>query len=289
MRSLSSSEMFDPYAREQSIAWLRDTLQLEPRPVEADPALMSPLTVGIEIEETWRQALPKLGGEWEQKSYTPKQILNSDEWDAFNKAYNEEDHQVRPVLTSILPAIPSPGNDAYWEFAFYPSKNLNYTKMEADSLFEAGLLRNGCEYPLHLTVAGVHTDRDAYTFASALELSGGTTQERLAKAATAKAGAWAQKSTGGTRKRRADELSGDDMVGYEIRTLSVTSNEQLTRTLGTAAHIAMLYTSPDWAEFQKDIEGQQKAAGLALEPWPRPKLDNTPWLLYGKMVEGYNL
>ncbi len=284
MRSLNDREIFDPFAREQSITWLRETLDLNPTPIERDPSLLSPLTTGIEIEQTWRQALPVLGEEWSNREGSPRNILNSDAWDVFTKAYNEEDARVRSVLESITPAIPSPSFDAYWEFSLYPSKDLNYTKMETDSLFEAGLLRDGFEYPLHMTVAGLSTERDAFAYASALEMSGATTPSRLARAAIAKSGAWAQKSTGGIRKRRADELSGADTTGYEIRTLCITSQEQLTRTLGNAAHIATMYHSGDWGEFVKDIEGRQKAAGLALAPWPRPKADNTPWATYASLI-----
>jgi len=284
MRSLNEREIFDPFAREQSISWLRETLTLPPLPIERDPALMSPLTAGIEIEETWRQALLILGTEWSNREGSPKNILNADEWMAFTKAYNEEDSRVRAVLESITPAIPSPSMDAYWEFSLYPSKNLNYTKMETDSLFDAGLLRDGFEYSLHMTVAGLSTDRDAFAYASALEMSGGTTPSRLGRAALARSGAWAQKSNGGIRKRRADELNGDDTTGYEIRTLCVTSQEQLTQTLGNAARIATLYHSAEWGEFVKDIEGRQKAAGLVLAPWPKPKVDNEPWATYASLV-----
>lgn len=284
MRNLNEREIFDPFAREQSIAGLRETLHLTPAPIERNPALMSPLTTGIEIEQTWRQALPVLGEVWNRRAGSPRNILNADEWKAFTTAYNDEDARVRSILESITPAIPSPSMDAYWEFSFYPSKNLNYTKMEADSLFDAGLLRDGFEYSLHMTVAGLSTDRDAFAYASALEMSGATTPTRLASAALAKSGAWAQKSTGGIRRRRADELSGDDTVGYEIRTLCVTSQEQLVRTLAQAARVATIYHSGDWTEFVKDTEGRQRAAGLSLAPWPKPKLDNSQWELYASLL-----
>ena len=286
MRSIPESELFDPHTREESVRWLRKTLALPPKPIEADPALISPLTVGIEIEETWRQALPALGAQWPAERGSPRNVLSAEELTAFYTAYNVEDTVVQPVLSSIMPAIPSPSFDSYWEFSLYPSKDLNYTKMEADSLFEAGLLKDVHEYPLHMTVAGIQNDRDAFTFVSALEMSGATTKERLARAAIARAGAWAQKSIGGIRRRRPDELSGGDTIGYELRTLCVSSQEQLARTLGKAAELATLYTSSDWKEFQTDVEQRQRSAGLQLAPWPKPHDDVVMWERYsGQLIQ----
>ena len=286
MRSIPESELFDSHTREESIHWLRKTLALPPKLTETDPALVSPLTVGIEVEETWRQALPALGAQWPAERGSPRNVLNAEELAAFYAAYNLEDAAVQPILSSIMPAIPSPSFDSYWEFSFYPSKDLNYTKMEVDSLYDAELLRDIHEYPLHMTVAGIQNDRDAFTFVSALEMSGGTTKERLACAAIARAGAWAQKSIGGIRRRRSDELSGSDTTGYELRTLCASSQEQLARTLAKAAELATLYTSSDWHEFQVEIEQQQRSAGLQLVPWPKPREDAVMWERYaGQLIE----
>lgn len=282
MRSLGESEIFDDYARETSVAYLRDALRLPPRPVEQNPTLISPLTVGIEIEENWRQALPELGEKWAGKQ--PLSLRYLLERPAFTREYRLADEALREVLHRTNPSIPA-SNDSYHEFSFYPARNLNYTAAEVEALYEAGLLRDGEQYALHMTVSGFARSYDAYTFLTVQELSGATTEKRILGAITARQGSWSQKGIGGIKTRRPDELIGDDTTGHEFRSLCVTSRDQLIRTLGNAAQLASLYTSTSgWRSLQQEATAILNGADLPFEPWRNPKQSPELWQQYASLV-----
>lgn len=282
MRSLSESEIFDDYARETSVAYLRDTLNLPPKPVFQDPNLVSPLTVGIEIEENWRQALPELGKKWADKK--PMSLRYLLERPAFTREYRLADEALREVLHRTTPAIPA-SNDSYHEFSFHPARNLNYTAAEVDALFEADLLRDGEQYALHMTVAGFTQTHDAFTFLTAQELLGATTEKRIVGAISARQGSWSQKGTGGIKVRRPDELSGDDQTGHELRSLCVTSRDQLVQTLGNAARLASLYASTnDWNAVRGDATATLRHAELPFQPWQNPKQNPELWQRYATLI-----
>lgn len=284
MRSLTESEIFDDYARDTSIAYLRQTLQLPPKPIEQNPALISPLTIGIEIEENWRQALPELGEKWAGKK--PMSLRYLLERPAFTREYREADEALRDVLARIAISIPA-SNDSYHEFSFHPAKNLNYTAAEASALFEAGLLRDGEHYALHMTVAGLTSAYDAYTFLSTQELRGASTPQRILGAISARQGSWSQKGVGGIKTRTPDELQGADSTGHEFRSLVVTSHGQLLRTLGNAAQLATLYTNSTlgWRELQTETMDILSDAGLPLAPWNNPKQSPELWQRYAALLE----
>lgn len=284
MRALTESEVFDDYARETSVAHLRHALDLPPKPIEHNDALVSPMTIGIEIEENWRQALPELGEKWAGRK--PLSLRYLMERPAFTREYREADEAMRARLSLIAGSIPA-SNDSYHEFSFYPAKNLNFTKAEIDALYEAELLRNGQTYALHMTVGGIDQDYDAYTFLSAQELSGASTPARILGATTARQGSWSQKGIGGIKIRQPHELLGGDTRGHEFRSLCVTSHEQLVRTLGNAVRLAQLYTGPtaEWQALRHSTMDTLRDAGLPLAPWNNPKIAPKLWERYARILD----
>jgi len=281
-RYVGDENTFNDTARFAAIDRIRKELSL-PDAYE-QPSTISPLSVGIEIEMTWRQAFPELS----QRFVSPATLhKNSEAYQTFSDAYDAHDKQLRPVLEHIKNVIPRVGADAYWEFSFLPTNNLSVTTAELSLLYDASILRDDQEYSLHMTVAGITNDRDAFAFLCGIEQAGGTSPQRIIDAANSKKGSWARKGKGGALNRRPEELMGDDIIGYEFRTLSAQSEAQMNTVLTTAADLAHLYTAdPEaWKAYRGSIERELTEHGLELKAWPRPRNDAEPWLRYSRLVE----
>lgn len=281
-RYVSTEDIFNDNARFDAIARLRRELSLPD--VQFPERNVSPLTIGIEIEMTWRQAFPDIAQQWP----SPADLQTySQEYEAFANAYDAKDKQLKPILERIKHVIPKVGYDAYWEFSFLPAHNISTTSAELGVLYDAGILRDDQEYSLHMTVAGIENDRDAYAFLCGLEQSGGTSSGRISEAVHSTKGAWARKGAGGILKRRPDELVGKDETGYEFRTLSAQSQSQLNATLNTAADLAhLLHDDYDtWKVYRSSIERSISDQGLQLTPWVRPKDNPLPWLGYTRLLD----
>ena len=275
-------EVFDESTRFAAITRLRQELSLPA--VSIPERNISPLTLGIEIEMTWRHVFPDIAAQWPSPS---ELSTDSASYAGFSRAYDAHDRALKPTLEHIQTVIPRVGNDAYWEFSFLPAKNLAITGTEIDLLYDADILRDGNQYSLHMTVAGIDNTRDAYAFLCALEQSGGTTADRVIEPARSLRGTWARKGVGGLVKRSSYELMGEDQTGYELRTLCATSQEQLHSTLTTAADLAHLYHHDyeTWKVYRGTIEYQLSEQGLELAPWDHPKRNEAPWLKYVDILE----
>jgi hypothetical protein len=281
-RYVEKEDTFNDSLRFEAVSRLRKELSLNE--TDFEEVNISPLSIGIEIEMTWRQAFPEIAKQWPMPSDLPK---NSRAYADFFHAYNEKDKQLKPLLKEIKHVIPRVGLDAYWEFSFLPTKNMSVTDAEIDVLYDAGILNNDCEYSLHMTVAGIDNDRDAYAFLCGLEQSGGTSAERLSEALTSKKGAWARKGKGGIVKRHTSELIGEDSTGYEFRSLSAQSRNQLHSLLDSAASLShLLNNDPEtWKVYRSSIEQHLVAHGFELKPWMKPKEDSVHWLSYIELLE----
>jgi hypothetical protein len=280
-RYISNEEAFNDTARFSAIQRIREELSLPD--FHRQPDTFSPLSIGIEIEMTWRQAFPEVAHRYPSPSTLMK---GSGPYRDFSNEYDKEDKQLRPILEHIKKAIPRVGFDAYWEFSFLPTNNLGVTSAELSLLYDAAILRNDQEYSLHMTVAGIDNDRDAFAFLCGVEQAGGTSPQRIIEAAHSKKGSWARKGKGGALKRRPDELLGDEEVGYEFRTLSAQSEAQMNTVLTTAAELSHVYVNdPEaWKAYRASIEQRLSEHGLPLKAWPKPKDDATTWLAYSGLV-----
>jgi hypothetical protein len=245
-------------------------------------------TIGIEIEMSWMQTFPDLASEWEDSDRRPNQLdHNSPEYKRFSKGYDRLDRKLKPTLEEIQNVIPRVGRDAYWEFSFLPSKHIGVTIAEVQTLYDAQVLHNDTAYATHMTVAGIDNDRDAFAFLCGLELSGGSTTDRIHTAITSQKGSWARKGKGGLLKRQPFELMGKDTEGYEFRTLVASSAQQLTSLLLTAHDLATMYQDDPaaWKRYRTYIESRLRVSGLELKSWERPQSDKIPWLKYADLLK----
>jgi len=235
----------------------------------------SDVSIGIEIEMTWVQAFPPMRAEWEGSEVRPRQLLtDSDRYRTFAAQYDENDRKLRPVLEEAKKLIPRVGTDAYWEFSFLPTRNLQILEAEVSTLYDKDILQEGQEYATQLTLAGITTESDAAAILMIMETEGGTTLERLTKAT-----GWFCKGTGGVHKRNANELLGGDTSAYELRTLVTTSPEQLIHVVGIAQDLAgLVRDDPDkWNEIKHGLKTKLEAAGLPWGSWPLPDEDADLW------------
>jgi len=252
----------------------------------AEQFISSP-TIGIEIEMSWMQTFPDLAAEWVDSPIRPSQLdSTSPKYKQFSKTYDKLDKKLKPTLEAIQQVIPRVGRDAYWEFSFLPSKHIGVTIAEVETLYDAHILRNDVPYATHMTVASLDNDRDAFAFLCGLELSGGSTPERIRTAITSQKGSWARKGEGGLMKRQAHELIGEDSNGYEFRTLVATSAQQMTSLLLTAHQLATMYQEDptSWRSYRTHIESHLQSSGLNLSAWQRPALDSQPWLKFADLL-----
>lgn len=280
-RYVTSGDTFNDAARFGAITRLRHELSLPS--IEVPAANRSVSTIGIEIEMTWRQAFPDLAVTWPEPGSLDRKSTSYQE---FSRHFDSREKRLMPTLKHIENVIPRVGVDAYWEFSFLPTKNLSVTGAELAVLYDTGVLNDTHDYSLHMTVAGIDNDRDAFAFLCGIELADGTNLDRLMAAVTSKKGAWARKGVGGIMKRRPSELMGEDSVGYEFRTLSAQSQNQVNSLLDTAANLAdLLQDEESWRVYRSSIEHSLKVNGLDLKAWPRPKANSLPWLSYIRMIE----
>ena len=240
-------------------------------------------TMGIEIEINWRHVFPELSESWGESR--PKDAdKDSPEYIAFSEEYNRRDGQLKPVLEDISKVIPHVGKDAYWEFSFLPTKHIGITLAELQTLYEAGILRDGESYATHMTIASIDNERDAFAFICGIEIAGGTTPERIASAYTQ--GSYDRKGKGGIHIRHPDELIGDDTSGYELRTLVVTSLEQATRFILTASQLGEMYQNDPaaWANYRTHIWSVMESIGVPLKAWDMPRVNINPWVKYAEFL-----
>lgn len=242
-------------------------------------------SVGIEIEMTWRQAFQDMHTRWLNAPDSPRDYdMDSDIYREFAETYERNDARLLPILRSITPVVPRVGCDAYWEFSFYPTKDPVVTDAELSTLYDAGLLFKDIPYATHMTLANIPTDRDAATILCLLEQADGTTPQRIEAARTSHKGSWAQKGTGGFRKRHTYELKGNDTTAYEFRTLITTSPEQIGRLIRLGQELAhtCLYHPTAWQTMRSGVEASLKAHGLPLKPWSSPRHDPEIWRQYSE-------
>ncbi len=287
MQRYTDTYIFNDQARFEAIDTLRDSLQLPPaKPEPIIDQAQSPLTIGIELEMTWRHAFAELATKWPTSGPTPRSFEPSDIFNTFTKEYGSHDKKLRPTLERISEVIPRVGFDAYWEFSFLPSKNIQVTLSELAILYEKEILQNDEDYSMHMTVSGIDNDRDAFAFLCGLELNGGTTPERILQATKTTNGAWAYKGNGGILKREPKELRGDDKIAYEFRTLLGRSQRQIGSALFEAAKIGTILQDPSqWEAFRASIEATLRHQGLETKRWSHPKEDALPWLKYAQLLK----
>lgn len=277
---------FDPEYRLGRLNQLRVELGLSPLSIEFEAP--QGVSVGIEIEMMWWQAFEDMS-HWGDSQLRPRDLdQSSEEYKQFAADYDRNEQQILPLLQEIEAVIPRVGNDAYWEFSFLPTRHPEVLKAELDTLFELGVLRTDQDYATHLTVAGVHNRRDAFMLLTAAELAGGTTSDRLLLPTRQVGGAWSRRydTTGGMRHRAAHELYGPGSSGYEFRTLTTSSAEQIHQVIRVVQELATssLYHEARWLEQRRILEKVLVDNNLPLSDWPHPQDDPTYWQRYAELI-----
>lgn len=289
LKRINQNEIFDTSLRMKQVNTLRETLRLPlleiPSEDTADTIALP--TIGLEVEMTWRQAMQDMHERWLNAPDSPNDHdPRSETYRTFDRAYDQNNDKLMPLLHSVTPVIPRVGSDAYWEFSFLPVKNTSVADAELSTLYDANILFEDIPYATHMTIAGIPSTRDAYAILCLLEQAGGTTKTRLDSARTTKKGTWTQKGAGGLRHRTAGELEGSDTTAYEFRTLVTTSPEQMQRlvTLGQEmAHLCLTHPTA-WKQTRATVENSLKTRGLPLKSWAAPKYDPLTWQGYHELI-----
>ena len=289
LKPTKQSEVFTVEKRFEQIHSLRERLGLVPLEIISYGSAIDTLspTIGIEIEMSWMQAFPDMGAKWRDSLVRPSELHSyTPEYKAFTREYDQHDSKLRPVLEQVQKVIPRVGRDAYWEFSFLPSKNIGVSIAELQTLYDAQILHDGIHYATHMTVAEIDNDRDAFAFLCGLELSGGSSMDRIESAIHSTKGSWSRKGKGGILKRQPSELMGDDTDGYEFRTLTTTSLSQMTSLFLTARQLVLMMKNDkkEWERYRTHIESRIRDNDLLLKTWDKPTIDMSPWQKYAKLV-----
>ncbi len=187
-------------------------------------------TVGIEIELPHRELDPNLS--FVMPRGTDYDQLYDSKREQADQIFDGIDNTWRPRMTDLAEAGLIIGDDSFSELIFPPYYSSNELNQLVSYLYEAGLVPNGRELPLHITLGGIDASSEPLhlqRLARMVELLDGTTDRRLHEPLMGSMSHWVQKDKRGYLERRPSELAGDEHSGVELRALSARSSEQLTK------------------------------------------------------------
>lgn len=184
---------------------------------EERPSILSPFSIGIEIEIKFKTLFPEL----HKKYFTNNQAfynLSIEERGLINLEVDEAEKAILPLFKDTIDCGIPKGLDKYWEFAFNPVHNLTLFLYQIDILKQAGLIPDG-KHSLHITIAN-KPSVDLYWTLLLLELIF-CDKERIKSGFSVKANesaTWAKKGNGGILVKNNYDLINSDL-GVELRTL----------------------------------------------------------------------
>lgn len=248
-------------------------------------------TIGIEIELPWRHVLRRVDPEAGELLRSPGGFyaLPDVARARVQQGFDAVDERYRDLADSFFGDDIVKKSDGYTEFAFAPKRDHNDITEIASGLYDVGLLQDGEDYPLHVTLGGIAASNKSWLILTAAELSGGVTKERITQVNT-----WSQKGVAGIRQRGARELGLGATVAIEMRSLEARSVGQLGKVLEVAQTAGAIllsslrddYTARDrWSMLyrhtmhcfdQKEIDGRTK--------WQNPQQSSTKWQQLGGVV-----
>lgn len=191
----------------------------------------SAVSIGIELELQWRHILPDnlaevlRSGAWHTMDEEQRQLFN-DEAEPIGYP-----HQARCQETIML-GVPSRGNDGLWEFSHRPAWQYQTLVEEVKQLVDAGLVPEGKDLSLHITLGNVEADERACLLLRALEVAGGSSIERLLDPNRAQG--WARRGDAGIARRAGWKLEFGHRCGVELRSLEFHDVGQLNHLLSLA-------------------------------------------------------
>lgn len=242
-------------SRSFGLATMADEIRGRPLPTWGCPECVAFLPdLGIEIEVPFSSFFPDL---WARYSLAERGIrgLEIHELEALSRECVEPERALREKLALTVAAGIPRGNDRYWEFSLPPAREVALLVEAVRLLTAAGVLPRGRRHSLHLTISGLHANRDAYTLLGVLEALH-VTPERLASGLVQSRQAihtgWARKGKSGILEKGAADLLGPAPCAVELRTLQLPGDDMelqdlLARAQGWAHAIAHTDKSPWWS------------------------------------------
>ncbi len=201
--------------------------------------------------------------------------------------------QYKATQANGIPA----GNDAYWEFAHEPTYSWRTLATETDLLFKSGLIPEGYDHSLHVTLGGIaQKGGGPCLILSGLELMNVPPERILSATVPNKYGAhtsWARRGTDGLRTRNSGELQLNQVEATEMRTLTAQTAQDTVETLRTAQVLATVlkayrvrHETPEntvqsiaglWPGFRSLMRTLWERRGLPIESWGSPHRNPGPW------------
>ena len=108
-------------------------------------------TIGCEIEVPWQAELPMAEGRLLAENGYYK--LPADEQRRLDALFSAIEAERYPAYEATRAAGYPKREDAFWEFALDPARHYETLAREISALYRCGLLKEGFEYPLHITLA----------------------------------------------------------------------------------------------------------------------------------------
>jgi hypothetical protein len=269
-------------------------------------------TIGCEIEVKWSSLFPEVANEY----FGPydelgRPTLRYDDLSAERQTEIDDlslvlDATLKPKYEEVAAhGIPA-GADAYWEFANRPTYHCDTLATEVRLLYAAGLIPDGNEHSLHITVGGVMSDGGGPALVlSALELMHVSPARIIAATLPNKYGtstSWARRGNDGIRSRGRGFMQLGLQSGTELRSLT-SSNPIGTQTVLEDAQllsaVLLAYRHryeealPDdvtalgrlWPGFRQELTGLWKERNLKVESWGPPHKNPTAWLGWAACLE----
>lgn len=186
---------------------------------EEKPAMVSPYSIGIEIEVKWRDYFPELY----QKYLLNKSFkeLTVNEVRLLTEECNRQEEVLLPILNKVTQCGVNKGADKYWEFSFEPVTDIELLNRQLEILKLVGAIPGGY-HSLHITIGGLKPSRDIFYALMIMELLM-CTKERLYSAFNKEnkklSSTWAKKGYGGIFIKEANDLKYNSPYAVELRTL----------------------------------------------------------------------
>lgn len=263
-------------------------------------------TIGCEIEVAWSAFFPELADRYfgqtsnngtRERTYND---LSVQEKQDFTNDCTRQELDIKLRLEAVKNAGIPKGKDSYWEFAQRPTYDWRILALETELLMDAGLVPPGRSHALHVTLGGAAPGNSGMSYVlSGVELVCGSPY-RIKKATHPTNGqfisAWATKGDDGILERSGCELQLSQVTGTELRSLDVSSTDQIKSTLELGQVLTSMLMArrcvkesgkdslSDLANLWPDYCGALKKlwrdSGLPIASWGPPHRRPQPWLVW---------
>ena len=284
--------------------YLKTPSNLSERDKYLEENLLLP-TIGPEVEVHWKTLIPDLDFWFGQGGYSS---FDSKKKREFDKICNSLEREILPLYEKTrelgipqgkIQRYSSQGRvGGFWEFSNDPVNWYKTLSSEIGILFDSGLIKEGYNNPLHLTLGSVEKSKDLELIASMVEFLGGSNYERINLANTfGIRRSWNCKGEKGLLERRKIKINGayKKGKGVEIRTLVAKDKFQVQETLKNSQMLSyalqesrlnnLSFFGEEWFKIKKlMIEEFLKPNDLFL-PWKGPEVSSKTWKRFGFAIE----